>query len=291
LTRVLVTGVSGSIGSKISNYLFKQGFSVSGTYRTNRPNVLFPLYNMDLSAHCFCNESFDVIIHTAGERPKRKGESPEYMHQSIEVFKKNNIDSMYNLIRFAKDSKVKKIIYLSSIGVYGQIREGLINEESDCINQDAYGLTKYMAELLLKEVESINSITLRLPGVVGDGCDGVWLTNMINKLKNGEDVVVYSPEFKTSNFVWIDDLTLFVDKLLRTDYWKYDTLCLGCYKPVAIKEIVDFAKGELKSESKIIIRENGRKPFRIVPDKAFEMGYESLSPIEITHKYIETLFE
>lgn len=284
--RILVTGIGGFIGYAVASNLFEFGYEVVGTYRRTKKNVDFKCIQIDLSKPFDVDADFDAIVHAAGELPRRASEQWNYETQDFVSFKHNNVDAMENVINFAKKHSVKKIIYLSTIGVYGQIESQVVNEESNRINPDAYGITKYMGEIILRECSEIQGISLRMPGVIGPGASGVWLTNITQKLKRGEDVTIYTPGFQTKNFVWIDDLVDFVRHLIELDEWKYDTLVLACKESAFIRRIVERIKELIKSESEIHIDNSIRKPFCIDASRAFEMGYESITPMEIVEKYI-----
>lgn len=282
--KVLVTGVSGFIGRAIAKYLYQSGYEVIGICRRSLEESDVRLIHMDLSSKIELNETFDVIVHAAGELPVRTSELSHYAAQDFNSFKRNNVDAMENLLDFAKSHSVSRLIYLSSIAVYGEFEEEVIDEDSKRINQNVYGLTKYMGEMLLKACSGVEGISLRMPGVIGPGMNGVWLANIAAKIKKGEDVTIYTPDFQTKNFVWIDDLTVFVKHLIELDEWRYDTLVLACEKSASIRQIVDQIKGCTGSKSKVSVDNSIRKPFCLDASKAFEMGYRSMGPLEIVEK-------
>lgn len=282
--RILVTGVSGFIGHAIAVYLNKCGYEVTGVCRRNLKESDIRSIQLDLSSKFELNETFDVIVHAAGEVPKRTSEQWCYEVQDFNRFKRNNVDTIENLLEFAKTQSVSRIIYLSSIAVFGQFEDEIIDEDSKRINQDAYGLTKYTGEMLLKACKDIEGISLRMPGVIGPGMKNVWLANIAAKLKNNEDITIYTPDFQTKNFVWIDDLTAFVRHLIELDKWKYDTLVLACKESASIRQIVEKIREHTNSNSKISVDNSQRQPFCLNASRAFEMGYESLSPLEIVNK-------
>ena len=276
--RVLVTGAGGFAGGHIAEYLFQQGYGVIGTVHHNIPKVSFPTVKCDLSRQLDFESDFDVIVHAAGSLP--------YKEQDFRQFKRNNVDSMENLLGFAQRKKVKRIIYLSTIGVYGEFRDEIITEESDRINADAYGLTKYMAECLLRAEPGIENISLRMPGIIGPGVGGVWFTNTVEKFRRNEDVVIYSPDFQTRNFVWIEDLCKFVYHLIKLDDWKEQILLLGSKDKITVRELVEKMKSAVGSTSNIVVKDNIRKPFVLDTSRAFQMGYEPLTPLQILNAYL-----
>lgn len=286
--KVLVTGASGYIGFAVARYLQRQGYEVTGTYRKTTKEFPFRAVRVDLSQDIKLDEPFDAIIHAAGERPVRMGERWAYSAQDFKSFKQNNVDVMENIVDFARKCSVKRVIYLSSIGIYGQICSGILNEESDRINPDTYGITKYMGELILKECPDVEGISLRMPGVIGPGASGVWLTNVTEKLRRGEDITIYTPDFRTRNFVWIDDLSSFIEHLIELEKWKYDALVLACREGATVRQIVDKIRKLTFSESKVHIDDSLREPFCIDASRAYEMGYESMEPLKIVEEFVSS---
>lgn len=284
--KILITGAGGFVGGYIARYLQENGYDVTGVVHHSMGKQDFPVYVADLAHSLDVEEHFDVIVHAAGERPLRRGEHHAYKHQDVQSFKQNNIDSMSNVLAFAERKKVKRIIYLSSIGIYGEFHKTIIDEQADIINPDTYGVTKYVAECLLRDKKSIDKIILRMPGIVGPSAQDVWFTNVIEKMKRNEDITIFSPDFQTKNFVWLDDLAKFVDKLIQTKQWKYDVLNLACKQSASVREIVTEMKRVTGSLSAIIVDNSMRQPFCLDNSRALAMGYEGISPLDIVRKFV-----
>jgi nucleoside-diphosphate-sugar epimerase len=284
--KILITGAGGFVGGYIARYLQENGYDVTGVVHHSTGKQDFPVYVADLAHSLDVEEHFDVIVHAAGERPLRRGEHHAYKHQDVQSFKQNNIDSMSTVLAFAERKKVKRIIYLSSIGVYGEFHKTIIDEQADIINPDTYGVTKYVAECLLRDKKSIDKIILRMPGIIGPFAQDVWFTNVIDKMRRDEDITIFSPDFQTKNFVWLNDLAKFIDHLIKMDYWKYDILNLACSQSASVREIVTEMKRLTGSSSKIIVDNSVRAPFCLDSQRAVELGYRSLDPLGIVRAFI-----
>ena len=276
---VLVTGAGGFVGGYIAKYLSRCGYRVTGTvHKPYGKQYPFHVVVCDFAQVITLQDTFDVIVHAAGSLP--------YKETDFTKFKQNNIDAMANLLEFAKRTQVKRMIYLSTIGIYGEFRDTVITEESDRINPGAYGITKYVAECLLRAADGIEGISLRMPGIIGKGSRGVWLPNTVEKFRRNEDVKIYSPDFQTKNFVWVEDLAKFLDKLIQMDSWKYDVVNLACSQSASVREIVMEMKRLTKSSSKIIIDDSMRRSFCLDNSRALEMGYEGISPLDMVRKFV-----
>ena len=278
--RVLVTGAGGFVGRCVADHLHSAGIDVVGTVHSRDIDAPFETVRLDLAEAWPDMGLFDAIIHIAGSVP--------YREKDFRVYKRNNVDTMERLIAYAKEHGISRVVFFSTIGIYGEFREARLDEHSDRINPEAYGLTKYMAECLLQAEEAIESISLRMPGIIGYGGRGVWLSETVEKFRRHEPVTIYAPDFATRNFVWAEDLAAFIDRLLKQGKWLYPTVCLASHEKTTVRALVDEIKRRTGSKSEIIIDNDMREPFCIDDCRAIEMGYTSISPLEMVRRLCET---
>lgn len=287
--KVLVTGAGGFAGKNIIEYFLVRGHSVVGTYRNHKPFELetkgCELVFQDLSEEINIEGTFDAIVHTAA-----------CTHSATDCdfnsFKKANIDAVEQIIEFAKKRKIKNLIYFSSRSIYGEIREKEIFENSDIINPDAYGITKYIGECMIRDVSNqINVISLRVPGITGSGAHNTWLVKTVSDCLANHDITI--SDFYTKNFVWINDIAVFIENLIiqgmNDEKFKYDTINLACKIGANNCDIINLIKQRTASQSKISIKKSGKGLFLLNADRAYEMGYQSLTVLEIVDKYLCTL--
>lgn len=277
--RVLVTGAGGFAGRLVADHLHSAGIDVAGTVHSRDIDAPFETVRLDLAEAWPDMGFFDAIVHAAGSLP--------YREKDFRVYVRNNIDTMRHLIDYAKHHDVRRVVYFSTIGVYGEFRDEMIDENSDRINPDGYGLTKYMAECLLRSEAAIESISLRMPGIVGINCRDVWLPRTIEKFRANAPVKIYAPDFETRNFVWAEDLAAFIARLLKQEKWLYPTVCLASHEKTTVRALVDEIKRRTGSKSEIIIDNDMREPFCIDDCRAIEMGYTSISPLEMVRRLCE----
>ena len=287
--KILVTGASGFAGKNIIEFFIARGHSVVGTYRKHKPTELeaigCQLVFQDLSQKINVPGTFDAIIHTAAcVQPVTEC---NYL-----AFKKDNIDGVENLIKFAKKREIKNFIYFSTRNIYGEIRENEIFEDSDIINPDAYGNTKYIGECMLRDAgNNMNVMCLRMPGISGPGAHNTWLVKIVEECLSNNTVMI--SDFYTKNFAWIFDIAAFIEKLMiqgmHGEKFKYDTINLACAVGANNRDILDMIKERTKSTSTIVIKRSKKGLFVLNSDKAYEMGYKSLTVLEIVDKYLASL--
>lgn len=281
--RILVTGASGMCGNAISNHLSAVGHEVVGLYKNHVPNGEFTKEYCDLSGVIELGGEFDVIVHCAGALPYQKPSIAEYVS--------GNIDSMCNLLDFAHRKGIRRMIYISTIGIYGDFQEERIDETSPRINPDDYGLTKYVAERMLADDETVKGIALRCPGIVGKGARGVWLSNVAEKMMRNETVSVSTPDFITKNLVHTSDLSHFIETLINKSEWENDSLVIACDEGKKVRDIIEQMKKELGSASSIIEVESSRKPFCLDSHRAVSEGYQPMKINELISRYCSEIGE
>lgn len=282
--KLLVTGAGGFAGKNFIEYLLAQGHEVTGIVRAiDNKNGGVPgckLIARDLSREIDIDGDFDAIIHTACAR------SGDYLKH-----KHDNTDSMEQLISFARRAGISTIINMSTRSIYGEVRVPEVFETTDIINPDDYGLTKYGAEVLLREAYDINGISLRVPGISGPGAHGTWLVNTVREFMNNEPVTI--SDFETKNFVWVTDIVKFAEKLIsksiKGERFLYDEVNLACREGENNIRLADEIKRRTGSSSVVTVVPPGPGLFLLNSDRAYSMGYESHTPMEITDMYLDTV--
>lgn len=281
--RILVTGASGFAGGIVARHLARSGFDVVGTVHRHDADGAFPTVRCDLAEPWTLDGTFDAIVHTAGALP--------YQQPSVLAYKKSNVDAMQHLVAFAKTHGVRRVIFFSTIGIYGDFCGNFaVDEDSPRIDPDTYGLTKYLAEEILRDAGLV-TMSLRMPGLIGHGARPVWFANTVAKFRRGEPVTIYAPDYETRNFVWADDVACFVGKLLTMDVWPHDRLVLAAREPVTIRALVTEMQRLTHSASPIRVAEGNRPPFCLNPARALAMGYEPMTALEIVRRYVAGLQE
>ena len=151
--KVLVIGVAGLIGSHMAEHLVKKGYDVygidnfSGGYIENVPSgVSFhqgDLGNKEWLADIFSKFKPDYVYHFAAYAAE--GLSPFIRNFNYT----NNLVSSANVINECIKNEVKKIIFTSSMAVYGEGKPPF--KETDTPHPiDPYGISKYAVELDLE---------------------------------------------------------------------------------------------------------------------------------------------
>lgn len=181
MSRILVTGNSGLMGYYLVPLLESQGHEVLGVSRTNRHNhkntFCTDLTNTSSAEFIFNKYKPETVYHLAACAAEARGQvSPVDMTN-------RNIVITANVVRSAVNVGVKKIVYASSVSVYGDAPTPY-NEESYPQPKDVYGVNKLAGEQLLKimsQVYGFDFTIFRPHNLYGEGQNPNDLTkNVIN---------------------------------------------------------------------------------------------------------------
>lgn len=291
MKRVLVTGIGGFIGWNTAGYLAENGVEVIGVYHRTKPHdnlrckKVFSCNLAEDSIEAYMNDdSVEAIIHFAGQMRGDK----------IRDYLDNTIGSTRKLIDYAEKTKVKTFIYISSISVYGETLSS-VNENSDMINANDYGMSKYLCERMLEDANIENRIVIRLPRVLGKGCDlsYPWLPKVTAQLLKNEDVYYRNPDLMYNNMLYVDDLSKWLLYVLDKDMTGFNRFVLGAKGKKRIIDILEKLKTELLSTSKLIEKEASARNtcYAIETEHAEAYGFSSRSIDEILEELARNVRE
>jgi len=175
--KILLTGATGFIGKALVLELIQKNFNVSIAVR--QKSNLFPdkvkqfvvgdfQSNPDFSASL---AEAECVIHLAGKAHViDKAEAPV-----LDEFRKINTELTLNLAKQAVASKVKRFIFLSSIGVNGNQNNQPFLEIDTPNPQEPYAISKYEAEQGLFKISKktgMEVVIIRPPLVFGAKAPG-----------------------------------------------------------------------------------------------------------------------
>ncbi len=216
MERILITGVGGFIGSHIANSLSKKGFHVIGIDNLSTGNSSnipsdIDFLNLDLANASQFNripKGSLNILHLAGQS---SGELS--FHDPAKDLEKNT-QSTLNLIKYGIKNDINKIIYASSMSIYGDLdgNSGLASENLNPNPKSCYGISKLASEKYLNLFkDELPFISMRMFNVYGPGQDlnnlkqgmvSIYLAQAIKKKK----IVVKGSLSRFRDFIYIDDV-------------------------------------------------------------------------------------
>jgi nucleoside-diphosphate-sugar epimerase len=273
--KILITGSGTLIGNNIANYLLKKKEFIFAFYNKNKPQNLKKYNNCrlikaNLEKKIKFNNYFDVLIHCASKIPNDK------------INKKNfkvNIKMTNNLLKLCKKFKCKRIIYLSTMSVYGEIKNQIVYENLKPKNIDLYGLSKRISENKILSFAKDNfsiATVFRLPGIVGKDSKYNFLSNTLNKIKNNQPITISNINNKFNNVVHINNLQEIVYQSIRKEKLS-QIYNLSSTNPIKIKSIINLFYQKLRKDKNYNIQKNKGSSFVISGKKIRQNSYKLYS--------------
>lgn len=217
--RVLVTGCAGFIASHVCDHLLAAGREVhglddlSGGSATNIPEgmawTLGSICDVDVIEHAFKIAKPDVVIHCAAYAAE--GLSHWIRRHNYD----NNVVGSANVINACIKHNVKRIVFTSSIGVYGYGSPAPPFHEAMTPRPiDPYGIAKYSIEMDLQAAHrlwGLEYVITRPHNVYGPRQNmrdpyrnvvGIFMAQCMR----GEPMTIFGDGFQRRAFSFIDDV-------------------------------------------------------------------------------------
>ncbi len=214
MEKILITGVAGFIGSHVSRRFLQEGYDVVGVddlsngCLENIPEAVTFLQG-DLALPETIKKIPDdckKILHLAGQS------SGEISFDDPVLDLEKNTISTINLIQYGIENSAERIIYASSMSVYGDVEDKPIAESEVCGPLSCYGVGKLAAEGYLKVYQQkLPYVTLRMYNVYGSGQDmanlkqGMVSIFLAQALQHGNILVKGGVE-RFRDLIYIDDV-------------------------------------------------------------------------------------
>jgi len=213
-TVVFVTGGTGFIGTKLVNALVQKGHSVRALSRStsNRQGLEHERISfvsgdlLDMESLRRGMEGCTQAYHLAAYA-KNWAKDPS-------VFFQQNVDGMKNVFEAGRDAGVKRIVFTSTIVVYGPTAPGVIGDEAmPRITQRCF--TEYEESKVLAQQEALrfverghDIVVVNPTRVYGPGklTEGNSVSLMISLYDRGKVPVLLNRGTNVGNYVHVDDL-------------------------------------------------------------------------------------
>ena len=173
MSRILVTGGAGYIGSHVARQLGERGEQVvvldnlSTGFRSailHGELVVGDTGDQSLVARLLADHGIDTILHFAAHIVV-----PESVANPLKYYR-NNTANTRTLLECAAQAGVKHFIFSSTAAVYGMPPGGVASEDSPTQPINPYGLSKLMSEWMLRDVAAVTPlryVALRYFNVAG----------------------------------------------------------------------------------------------------------------------------
>ncbi len=257
--KILVTGSSGTIGTRLCETLLQRSYDVVGVDWVKnkwRPEVdaittLADLRDWDATQK-MPSEDVDIIVHLAANaRVYDLVEDPSRA--------RDNMLSTFNVLEFARQKGIRKVIFASSRETYGNITARKYKEELATIQQceSPYTASKIAGEALVESYTrcyKIDHIIFRFSNVYGMYDESNRIVPVfIGRMRRNEPVAVFG-EAKCLDFTYIDDCVEgIIQSIEKFDAVKNDTYNLAYGQGTYLTDLAKTLKRLLRSTSEVSV--------------------------------------
>jgi len=202
---ILITGITGFIGSNLSKKLTEIGANVFGISRSNQNDYIekIDLQNLEELDRYMKEKKITICFHLAGESIVESGQ--KHPHNTFQ----SNILSTLNILETAKINNLEKIIISSSAHVYGK-------HTPPCTELDIpkpsipYETSKLCADLISQSYATTYGLPIFIPRFVnvygpGDANISRLIPNTINSILLDKNPTMWGGK-ALRDYIYIDDV-------------------------------------------------------------------------------------
>ncbi len=186
--RILITGITGTLGETVAKKFLSEGASVKGLIRDDKNKksiigfgvepVLGELANRDSLYKAL--KEVDIVIHCAA-----------YLGGDLDKAINSNVIGVENIASISWELGIKKFIHISTLSVYGEPKEGHYDEMNPIVenHEEVYLRTKVQAEKIVNKYKNkgLHVIILR-PGAICAEENSYWGDMQVDRMLKIEKV-------------------------------------------------------------------------------------------------------
>lgn len=262
MTRALVTGVAGFVGSHLAEALLEAGYDVRGidNFATGRRRNLAPLHSRD-----------DFAFHEGDVRDAETVASlvtgVEYVfHQAAIASVPRSVENPVaatdvnctgtaTVLDAARRAGVDTVVAASSAAVYGSDERVPKDETMRVDPESPYALSKYVTETLAvqaSDLYDLDTVALRYFNVFGsrqdpDGDYAAVIPTFASRMLDGKRPVVYGDGEQSRDFIYVDDVVR-ANRLAAERDVSGEVLNVGRGVGVTVNELVDVLNDQLGTD-------------------------------------------
>jgi len=253
LTKVLVTGGAGFIGSHLVERLVNEGFEVvvlddlsTGSLNNVRGYVKEPRFQFirgDVRVRGVVRRALrdvDLVFHLAAIA------SVDLSIRRPDVVNDVNVTGTLNLLEESRRADVERFVFTSSCAVYGEPIKLPVDEEHSARPLSPYGASKLAAEQycnVYHRVYGLDVVVLRLFNAYGPRQErspyGGVISRFIERLRRGLAPIIFGDGRQTRDFVYVGDVVEALMLAMKSKDCVGMTINIGSGVEVSIRELAD----------------------------------------------------
>jgi UDP-glucose 4-epimerase len=269
MSKIVITGGAGFIGSHIAESLSKDGHEIvivdnldpyySVDLKKRNLNLVFEsgdatFINADVTDLARMKEILDGTVDYVYHEAAQAG-----VRISVEdPFKPNDVNVLgtLNVLKASLDAGVKKVINASSSSVYGKVKYLPFDEKHPTEPVSPYGVSKLAAEHYCRvfyEVYGLPTTSLRYFTVYGPRMrPDLAISIFTRKMLANEPITVFGDGKQTRDFTYIDDVVEANKRLINNKLTDGKVLNIGGGNRISVNDLIENLRSITGSTSEVI---------------------------------------
>lgn len=244
MTRVLVTGGGGFIGSHLVDELQNQGYAtividINFLHRNEEAECVTGSI-MDSGLLTKVVADVDIVFHLAASFGHKL--SMEDPIGDMEI----NVRGTLNLLEACRKSSVERVVYTSSSAIFGDPQEFPLREDSRYDPLTPYSVSKLTGEyytMLYHDIYGLPTTSIRLFNIYGpreypSSYRGV-VSRFLYQIMAGEPIKIYGSGEETRTFTFVKDATQGFVKAAKKEGAVRQCFNIAGAKEVSVTELIE----------------------------------------------------
>ncbi|PIW66977.1 MAG: LPS biosynthesis protein WbpP [Candidatus Omnitrophica bacterium CG12_big_fil_rev_8_21_14_0_65_43_15] len=263
MSKFLVTGGAGFIGSHIAGALVRDGNKVvvlddfSSGRRENLSEIMSKIELIegdirDKKAVAKAVSGVDYVLHQAALRSVPKSMLDPQAYNDV------NITGILNILQVAKEAKVKRVVFASSSSIYGETDKLPQKEDAQPLLISPYALSKLAGEYycrIFSLMFGIEAVSLRYFNVFGprqslENEYAVVIPKFITCILKDEQPPIHGDGKQTRDFTYVENVVQANLKAVTAKGAVAEVFNVACGKAYSVLDIVTYVNKILKKSIK-----------------------------------------
>ena len=247
--KIVITGASGYIGSRLCLFLSEKGHHITAVCSSKIPQqkgwtekvkqfIVGDIRDEGIIEQ-ISNLKADVIIHLVSLDHHDSEKKPSFVSEI-------NVQPTWNLLDACTAKGLKKFIYFSTIHVYGKNQNGFVSEKQAITPFNAYALTHALSEEICNyynrktETECIN---IRLSNSYGEPvfldakCWGLIINDLTRSAFENKKIILNGDGSPVRDFIHYSDICNAIDSLVNNNIKNENTLHLSSSNSITMLDV------------------------------------------------------
>ena len=270
MSKILVTGGAGFIGSNLAEALLRRGHFVRvlDDFSTGRrENLIFDkrypslgIMEGDIREAATCREAvkgMEYVFHQAALPSVQRSVEDPATSNAV------NVGGTLNILLAAREEGVNRVIYASSSSVYGDTPTLPKHEEMPSHPLSPYALQKYIGEQycqLFHQLYGLETVSLRYFNIFGPKQDpnsiySAVIPKFIDALIQGRPPIIFGDGEQSRDFTYVENVVQANLLAMSAEHLHGEAINIACGQRTSLNQLLDILKGILRSKQSPVYEE------------------------------------